>query len=207
MEERLTKQQIQSTVNHDIDISPDSPFAEQIRQIVAQAVRQVALQLEGRQYTEEEMMDIARKAITVDFLKSSFGHLYLITPKVCGDYSRLKIAKDTNFNNCLFNLMSGNIEIGECSFAGHNVSLITGTHRYTAKMEGRFSFPESGRDIIIGKGVWIGSSVTILGPCTIHDHAVIASGAVVIPGTEVPEGTIYGGVPAKFIKEIEFSEP
>ena len=39
------------------------------------------------------------------------------------------------------------------------------------------------------------------------DNAVIAAGAVVAPGTNVPANAIYGGVPARQIGALDFSEP
>lgn len=53
----------------------------------------------------------------------------------------------------------------------------------------------------IGNRVWIGSNATILQGVTIGDGAVIAAGAVVT--RNVPENTVEGGIPAKFIKKIE----
>jgi acetyltransferase-like isoleucine patch superfamily enzyme len=52
----------------------------------------------------------------------------------------------------------------------------------------------------IGKNVWIGANATICPGVSIGDGAVIAAGAVVTG--DVPKNTVYGGVPAKFIKEI-----
>jgi acetyltransferase-like isoleucine patch superfamily enzyme len=49
--------------------------------------------------------------------------------------------------------------------------------------------------------VWIGANATICPGVSIGDGAVIAAGAVVTEN--VPENTVYGGVPAKFIKEIQ----
>lgn len=60
----------------------------------------------------------------------------------------------------------------------------------------------------IGNDVWIGANVIIPGGIKIGDGAIIAAGAVVTK--DVPEYTIVGGVPAKFIQyrfnkdEIEF---
>jgi acetyltransferase-like isoleucine patch superfamily enzyme len=105
-----------------------------------------------------------------------------------------------------FNTSSGFIEVGDYTFTGHNVSIITGTHRYESLLSERMSdSPMFGRDIIIGKGVWIGSNAVILGPCKIGDHAVIAAGSVVLSGTEIPSCTIVGGIPAKTIKTISIS--
>jgi len=122
--------------------------------------------------------------------------------RIWGDGTRLHIAKTARMNNTLFNLSSGAIRIGEYTFAGHNVSIITGTHPVEMKMEQRMNLvPSSGRDISIGNGVWIGSNAIILGPCTIGNNAVIAAGALV--REDVPENVIVAGVPARIIRAIE----
>ena len=55
--------------------------------------------------------------------------------------------------------------------------------------------------IHIKKNAWIGANATILQSVTIGKNAVVAAGAVV--SKDVPDNTIVGGVPAKFIKTIE----
>ncbi|AFZ34375.1 hypothetical protein Sta7437_0784 [Stanieria cyanosphaera PCC 7437] len=123
--------------------------------------------------------------------------------RVWGDPKRLKIASTASMVNTLFNTSSGYITIGDYTFTGHNVSIITGTHKYQSFLEERkTNVPCIGRDIVIGKGVWIGSNCVILGPATIGDHAVIAAGSVIIPKTNIPPAVIVGGIPGKIIKKI-----
>lgn len=55
--------------------------------------------------------------------------------------------------------------------------------------------------IHIKKNAWIGAGATILQGVTIGENAVVAAGSVVT--TDVPSNTIVGGIPAKFIKNIE----
>jgi carbonic anhydrase/acetyltransferase-like protein (isoleucine patch superfamily) len=38
--------------------------------------------------------------------------------------------------------------------------------------------------------------------CVIEENSIIAAGAVLTKGTRVESGTVYAGVPAKKIKEI-----
>jgi len=74
--------------------------------------------------------------------------------------------------------------------------------------------------ITIGDNVSIGHNVTIHGAevrdyalvgmgSTILDHAIVGEGAIVAAGslvlsnTEIEPGTIWGGVPAKFIKRVD----
>ncbi len=124
--------------------------------------------------------------------------------RVWGDVDRLHLSPTSEMVNTLFNLSSGQIIIGEHTFTGHNVSIITGTHDYQSLLADRLTdIPTSGRDITIGQGVWIGSNAIILGPCTIGDHAVIAAGAVVTAGSQIPAGAIVAGIPAKVVKQID----
>ena len=115
---------------------------------------------------------------------------------VYGDQSRLSIGNGVNLNNALINTASGRVVIGDYSFCGHNVSLITGTHDYNLTGKDRQTrIPANGRDIVIGKGVWIGSNAVILGPCEIGDNAVI--GACSLVNKNVDKDSIYHGIPAK----------
>ena len=54
------------------------------------------------------------------------------------------------------------------------------------------------KNIIIEDNVWIGANVKILGGVTIKTGSIVAAGAVV--NTDTFENSIFGGVPAKFIK-------
>ena len=127
-----------------------------------------------------------------------------ISPTVWGDPERLEIDETAAVFTCFFNTNSGRIKIGESTFAGSGVSLLAGSH--DPQLRGfmrRDCEATEGCDIVVGKGVWLASGCTVLGPCTIGDNAVIAAGAVVTPGTTVPANTVWGGVPAKQISELE----
>lgn len=128
-------------------------------------------------------------------------------PVVWGDEARLHIAPTAAMDACLFNTNSGEITVGDYSFAGSRVSLLAGSHdmNLTGFLR-RDAELREGCDITVGKGVWLCSGCTLLGPCTVGDNAVIAAGAVVTPGTEVPPNTVWGGVPAKQIGKLELDE-
>ena len=128
-------------------------------------------------------------------------------PVIWGPSDRLHIAPSAAVSSCLLNTNSGEITVGEYTFAGSRVSILAGSH--DKQLQGflrRDVEITEGCDIIIGDGVWLASNCTLLGPCTIGDNAVIAAGAVVLPGTIVPPDTIYGGIPAKQIGKLEFDK-
>nr|WP_313477109.1 CatB-related O-acetyltransferase [Stutzerimonas kunmingensis] len=52
----------------------------------------------------------------------------------------------------------------------------------------------------IGNGVWIGANVVILRGVTIGDRSIVAAGAVVTK--DIPPYEIWGGVPAKKIRDL-----
>ena len=130
-----------------------------------------------------------------------------IAPALWGDPARLEIDETAKVFTCFFNTNSGRIRIGEATFAGSGVSILAGAHDplLTGFLRRDADMTE-GCDIEIGRGVWLASRCTLLGPCRIGDNAVIAAGAVVTPGTEVPAGTVWGGIPARQISVLDLKE-
>lgn len=55
-------------------------------------------------------------------------------------------------------------------------------------------------DVLVGMGAIIMDNVQV------GSHSIIAAGAVVLEGTIIPSGTIYAGVPAKKVKDIDLSQ-
>lgn len=141
----------------------------------------------------KRILRIALRPIVLEIIQKDF--------RIWGDPNRVTIAASARMVNTLFNVSSGSITIGDNTFTGHNVSLLTGRHDYMSlENERMVNIPKQGFDITVGRGVWIGSNATILGPCTIGDHAVIAAGSVVT--RDVSPYTVVAGVPAKVVKII-----
>ena len=108
-----------------------------------------------------------------------------------------------------------NITIGKFCSIAQNFSAISHHHKYqnffNYKLNNEFNSPFTFKyyknpkelnivkPITIGNDVYIGYNVTILGGVTIGDGSIIAACSLV--NKNVPPHTIYGGVPAKFIKK------
>lgn len=93
----------------------------------------------------------------------------------------------------------GSIKIGRKCLISQQVSIISANH-LTKLGEYIMDQPwTEGLDVNIGDDVWVGCGVQILPGVSIGAGAVIAAGSVVTK--DVPPNMIYGGVPAKFIKE------
>lgn len=140
-------------------------------------------------------------------LGTYFGFMNIDYTYVHGDRKRVFLGNNCSTMNSIFNVISGSIYIGDNTILGHNCMLLTGTHNF--KNGQRISLlenkeeeetPKTGRDIIIGEGCFIGSGVTIIGPIIIGNNVIVASGSVVTK--DVKDSCFIGGVPAKFIKEL-----
>jgi acetyltransferase-like isoleucine patch superfamily enzyme len=113
-------------------------------------------------------------------------------PKVFfGGNKKLSIGK--------FCSIADNVSIMLC--AEHNVDWVT-TYPFNYLLPS-FAFiqghPFSKGDITIGNDVWIGSDAKIMSGVHIGDGAIIAANALVTKNVE--PYSIWGGVPAKFIKK------
>jgi len=58
----------------------------------------------------------------------------------------------------------------------------------------------------IKDNVLIGMGAIVMDNCVVESNCIIAAGAVVTQNTVVPSGTIYAGVPAKKVKDIDQSD-
>lgn len=87
-------------------------------------------------------------------------------------------------SNCL---IAANCQIFDAS--GHGTS-----HKERAESQGK------SKPIIIGNNVWIGTGCIILPGTTIGNNSVISAGSVV--RGVVPEGVVFAGNYAKFIKQL-----
>ncbi len=54
----------------------------------------------------------------------------------------------------------------------------------------------------IKDNVLIGMGAIVMDECIVESGSIVAAGAVVTQGTHIKEGSLYAGVPAKFIKEV-----
>lgn len=55
----------------------------------------------------------------------------------------------------------------------------------------------------IENGALIGMGAIVLDHAVVGEGAIIAAGALVLSGTHVEPGSIYAGVPAKFVKKVD----
>ncbi len=95
--------------------------------------------------------------------------------------------------------ITNKVIIGDYTMLSTKVSIVGGDHNYELVgtpivYSGRPTMPLTK----IGNDVWIGHRVTILAGVTIGDGAIVAAGSVVTKS--IPPCQIFGGVPAKFIK-------
>ena len=113
---------------------------------------------------------------------------------------------------------AGVVSIGEDTFVGHDVLILTGDAPITIgnfvdiaprvaivngsheiDMDGRHSAGEGcSKPIVIEDGVWIGAGTIILGGVSIGAKSVIAAGSVCT--SNIPAGVMAAGVPCKPIK-------
>ena len=93
-----------------------------------------------------------------------------------------------------------NVTIGAYTMLANNVSIMGDDHEYkTVGLPMIFSGRATFKPTVIGRDVWVGAHTIIMTGVTIGDGAIIAAGSVVTKDIEAY--AIYGGVPAKKIKD------
>lgn len=102
-----------------------------------------------------------------------------------GDVNSIRIGNRVNIQDgsVLHTLyQKSTVEIGDDVSIGHNVVI------HGAKIE---------------SGALIGMGAIVLDHAVIGEGAIVAAGSVVLSGTKVEPGSIYAGIPAKFVKTVD----
>jgi carbonic anhydrase/acetyltransferase-like protein (isoleucine patch superfamily) len=102
-----------------------------------------------------------------------------------GDVNAIRIGQRVNIQDgaVVHTLYEKSVaEIGDDVSIGHNVTV------HGAKIEA---------------GALIGMNAVVLDHAVIGEGALVAAGSVVLSGTKVEPGSIYAGVPAKFVKKLD----
>ncbi|MGF1573015.1 MAG: acyltransferase [Sumerlaeia bacterium] len=95
------------------------------------------------------------------------------------------------------------VEIEDQVFVGHNVTFTNDKNPRATNPDGTLQTAADWtcEKTLVKKGASIGSGAVIISGVTIGENALIAAGAVVTKN--VPANTVYGGVPAVFMKNRE----
>lgn len=134
--------------------------------------------------------------IVSTILDKKIQDVTVFTPLYINYGKHISIGKNVFINfDCTF-LALGGITIEDDVLIGPKVSFITESHPLDPEQRKGLI----GKPIHIKKNAWIGANAMILPGVIIGENAIVAAGAVV--SKDVPDNTIVGGIPAKFIKNV-----
>lgn len=115
---------------------------------------------------------------------------------------KIRIGENTTINEYCYLDGRGGLVIGDNVNVALQSMMITGTHDRRSKTFDYYTEP-----ITIGNDVWLAARSMVLNGCVIGDGCLLSAGAVLMPRSKCPKGRMYGGVPAKPIKDRELEGP
>lgn len=109
---------------------------------------------------------------------------------------KIRIGENSTVNEYCYLDGRGGVVIGDnCTIALRSM-LVTGTHNHRSRAFDYYAEP-----ITIGDDAWVATGAIVLNGCELGDGCLVGAGAVVMPHTACEAGCMYGGIPAKKIKE------
>lgn len=126
-------------------------------------------------------------------IQSAPGVRFILT----GQARHLSLGRGVYMNRGVFIEAAAPVTIGDGCALGMETLILTSHHPIDD--QGRWG-ADVGRPVSIGDRVWIGARATILPGAVVDSGVVIAAGAVV--AGHALSGGIYGGVPARRIRDI-----
>ena len=165
----------------------------ELMRFYSREAQKITMEINTKYHEPEELAELFSKLIG-----RPVGENFGLFPPFYTDFGKNIHIGDRVFINsdCKFQDQGG-IYIGDGALIGHGVVLATLDHDFAPEKRQQLH----PAPIHIGRNVWIGANATVTSGVTIGDNSIIAAGAVV--NKNVPANTVVGGVPAKFIKNID----
>lgn len=114
-------------------------------------------------------------------------------------YHNLIIGENAFVGRKVFFDLVNPITIKKDAVISEGVTILT--HQDVGNRMLKSFYPRKDGEVVLEEGCWIGANATILCGVTIGKCAVVAAGAVV--NRDVPDYSVAGGVPARYIKNIK----
>lgn len=170
----------------------NDPEYPQLFKVIQKAMRTTA---KLNNLVTDDMQEI--NAVFSELIGKKVDDTFFMIPPFYSDFGEnIHIGKNVFVNHACTFMDRGGITVEDNVLIGPKVNLITTNHPINPS-ERRATISQP---IVIKKGAWIGVGATILPGVTIGENSIVAAGAVV--SKDVPDNTIVGGIPAKFIKSI-----
>lgn len=148
------------------------------------------------QLNHTEPGDKKERQLLKELFENRLPDSSILTPPLQIDRAKnMTIGENVFVNHGLTCMSSGGVTLEDGVMIGPEAALITANHDFKDLDKLQF------KPIVIKKKAWIGARAVILPGVTIGEGAVVASGAIVTK--DVPDKTMVGGNPAKFIKNVE----
>jgi maltose O-acetyltransferase len=142
------------------------------------------------------MAEEARRASILRELNAEGKNIALRPGVTFTHPERVTIGNNVMLNQGTMIFAGGSVTLGDNIVMGPGCLLVTGNHR------GEIFYGSSAlQPIIIGNNVWLGARVIVTPGVTIGNNVIVSAGAVVTE--DLPDDTIYGGVPARKLKDLK----
>jgi maltose O-acetyltransferase len=138
-----------------------------------------------------------RRRILCEMFGAGGDTVWLQPPFFCDFGTNITLGERVYFNfNCVV-LDICPVRIGDFTFFGPAVQILTALHPFDAGLRRR---EESGKPVTIGSDVWVAAGALVLPGVTIGSRTVIGAGSVVT--RDVPDNVFAAGNPCRVIRRI-----
>lgn len=146
----------------------------------------------------ERAITIALNEVGADVAQNSNIRNGLILDNTYFKYENLTIGNNCYIGKKVFFDMAERIIIKDEAVISEGVSILT--HQDVGDRMLKEFYKRKEAPVVLEDGCWIGANSTILCSVRIGKCAVVAAGSVVTK--DVPDYTVVGGVPARYIKSL-----
>ncbi len=131
---------------------------------------------------------IANNATIIGDVEIGSGSSVWFGTVIRGDVNNVKIGKNTNIQDCSMIHVSTD---GQGCYIGDNVTVGHMAMLHACTIEA---------------SAFVGLKACVMDDALVESGAMVAAGALVTPGKRVPTGQVWGGSPARYMREIRPEE-